>query len=205
MLPFLFPPPNSPESSHNSPSSQVERPPRPTTPPAASRRLGGAPPARLAPHANPQPEPGARRRAVGRACPLPPLPALPHAKHRLLHPISSNLPLARAGWAACRSCAPAAATSGRTSATRTSTPAQDAAAARLPRPQAAPPLRRAPAPVRTALEYPASPSPPPRSARASRATTDASWSQGSEKISRDVTHSPRATGAVSVRVRLVNT
>ena len=126
MLPFLFPPPNSPESSHNSPSSQVERPPRPTTPPAASRRLGGAPPARLAPHANPQPEPGARRRAVGRACPLPPLPALPHAKHRLLHPISSNLPLARAGWAACRSCAPAAATSGPTSATRTSTHAQDA-------------------------------------------------------------------------------
>ena len=111
---------HAPPCSPHAPSSQAERPPRPPSTACTSRRLEGAPSARLTPHANPQPEPGARRRAVDRARPLARCPP-PHARSlATCTRTSPDSPLSRAGRAACRTCTPTAAASGPTSATRTS-------------------------------------------------------------------------------------
>ena len=111
---------HAPPCSPHAPSSQGGRPPRPPSTACTSRRLEGAPSARLTPHANPQPEPGARRRAVDRARPLARCPP-PHARSlAACTRTSPDSPLSRAGRAACRTCTPTAAASGPTSATRTS-------------------------------------------------------------------------------------
>ena len=111
---------HAPPCSPHAPSSQGGRPPRPPSTACTSRHLEGAPSARLTPHANPQPEPGARRRAVDRARPLARCPP-PHARSlAACTRTSPDSPLSRAGRAACRTCTPTAAASGPTSATRTS-------------------------------------------------------------------------------------